>query len=478
MPKLSQTTQSLQPVPDRQHAAWSAHRQKIERIQQQLAEVAEAGESIHIFKGGVSHFVPLPGDTRRQGRAIDVSDLKACISIDPVRRVCIAEPGASFDEILQATLAKGLMPAVVPELKGITLGGAVAGCAIESGSFRYGSFHDTCLEYELLSAQGELITCSPEHEPLMFGMMHGSYGTLGILTRLSFRLIPARPYVHVSYHHFRSFFDFKEAMLRHCRAGDVDFIDGIIHGPQDCVLCLGQLVEHPPFVSRYDGGEIYYKSSREKLDDYLSTYDYCFRYDADCHWLSRKLPVLEKSLVRRLAGSLVLGSTNLIRWEEKLRPILQPGRPDVICDVFLPQRQLGAFWEWYAREFDFYPLWVVPSRLFEAYPWLTSEKWAQFQDEFVVDCAVYGKPENDASKDYSQLLEQRTDALGGIKTLISRNHFSREHFWQIYDRANYAAMRLRLDPAGRFPDLYDKMHRRPAASQADSDSPGTEAKAA
>ena len=35
------------------------------------------------------------------------------------------------------------MPAVVPQLKSITLGGAVAGVGIEATSFRYGLVHDT-----------------------------------------------------------------------------------------------------------------------------------------------------------------------------------------------------------------------------------------------------------------------------------------------------------------------------------------------
>ena len=30
-------------------------------------------------------------------------------------------------------------------------------------------------------------------------MIHGSYGTLGILTRLVFRLVPAKPYVELEY---------------------------------------------------------------------------------------------------------------------------------------------------------------------------------------------------------------------------------------------------------------------------------------
>ena len=58
----------------------------------------------------------------------------------------------TFVDLVAATLRHGLVPIVVPELKTITIGGAVAGCSIESMSFRYGGFHDTCLEYEVITA--------------------------------------------------------------------------------------------------------------------------------------------------------------------------------------------------------------------------------------------------------------------------------------------------------------------------------------
>ncbi|MEZ0371937.1 MAG: FAD-binding oxidoreductase, partial [Candidatus Sericytochromatia bacterium] len=431
------------------------HQRKLEDVIQQMEAMAEQGMPGHIDKGGVSHFVPLPGDTRRQGKSLDIAKLNEFLQIDPVERIAVAEPGMSFAEVLKRTLPLGLMPAVVPELKGITLGGAIAGASIESSSFRYATFHDSCLEYEVLTADGVVLTCSREKDPLLFEMMHSSYGTLGILTRLTFRLIPAGPYVHVSYLHCRNFLDFKDAMLQHCRSGSCDFIDGIIHGPQNCVLCLGHFVNHAPFVSTYDGTQIYYKSTQWLMDDYLSTYDYCFRYDTECHWLSRSVPLLENSLFRRVAGRLFLGSTNLIKWSRRIESLLKlKKRPDVVCDVFIPSRNLGAFWEWYERVFDYYPLWIVPARLLHPYPWLSEAKRTELNDEFVIDCAVYGKANSLPNVDFSQLLEAKTEELGGIKTLISRNHYSPEQFWRIFDKPNYDLIKQRVDPQGLFPDLY------------------------
>ncbi len=84
---------------------------------------------------------------------------------------------------------------------------------------------------------------------------------------------------------------------------------------------------------------------------------------------------------------------------------------------------------------------------------------ARWKDELFIDCAVYGKLNSDPAVDWSQVLEEKTYALDGIKTLISRNHHSREQFWQIYNRDNYQSAKAELDPKGIFPSLYEKFHR-------------------
>ena len=112
------------------------------------------------------------------------------------------------------------MPIVVPELKTITIGGAVSGCSIESMSFEYGGFHDTCLEYEVITATGEVLVCTPDNEHrLVFQMMHGSFGTLGILSKLTFKLVPAKPFVHVVYETHATLAEYQAAIRTPLRRG-------------------------------------------------------------------------------------------------------------------------------------------------------------------------------------------------------------------------------------------------------------------
>jgi FAD/FMN-containing dehydrogenase len=437
------------------------HDVRVAAVVAQVRRLAAARTPAHVDKGGVHHVVPLAaGERRFTGRRIDVSPLRHVLAVDVERRLCVAEPGVTFRALVEATLPLGLVPAVVPELEGITIGGAVAGCSVESASFRYGGFHDTCVEYEIVAGTGEIVTCSPEREPFLFAMIHGSYGSLGVLTGLTFRLVPATAHVRVEYVRHPDAATFHEALLARCAAGDVDFVDGIVHAPDHWTLCLGRFVPAATRASSYRWLDVYYKSTRTRAADVLTTPDYFFRYDTEAHWLSRTVPPLEWKPVRLLLGKLFLGSTNMIRWSSRLAPVLRlKRRPDVVCDYLIPAPRAPEFYAWYLRELRYFPLWVVPYRVPQPYAWIADSHRARFAGGMYVDVAVYGMPNDDPAVDRSAQLEEKTYELGGIKTLISRNHYDEARFWDIYHRPNYVRAKARLDPHGVFRDLYEKLHR-------------------
>ena len=440
----------------------AGHDRRVSHVAAQVRALAARRARAHVDKGGVHHVVPLPaGDTRFSSERVDASGLHRILAVDPEARTCTAEPGVTFAEAVAATLRHGLVPAVVPELEGITLGGAVAGCSIESSSFREGGFHDTCLEYELVTGEGEVLSCSRDREPFLFEMVHGSYGTLGVLTKVTFRLEPAKPFVRVEYLRYTEPEGFHQALLERCEAHDVDFIDGIAHSPSEWVLCLGSFVDDAPRASSYRWLDVYYRSTRRLAVDRLATPDYFFRYDTEAHWLSRTIPALEWKPVRLLVGKAFLGSTNMIRWSRRLAPVFRRirSRPDVVCDYFIPSARVPEFYRWYLREMPYFPLWVVPYRVPRVYPWLSDELAGRLEGDRFVDLAVYGMRNEDPGVDRSEQLEEKAFELGGIKTLISRNHYSPERFWSIYNEANYRKAKERLDPSGVFPDLYEKLGR-------------------
>ena len=88
---------------------------------------------------------------------LDVSGFTEVLAIDAQARTCDVQGMITYERLVEATLPYGLMPLVVPQLKTITLGGAVAGLGIESTSFRNGLPHESVRELEILTGDGRVV---------------------------------------------------------------------------------------------------------------------------------------------------------------------------------------------------------------------------------------------------------------------------------------------------------------------------------
>jgi len=426
------------------------HGRKVERISTQLRG-RRSTAPLSRRKRVPSHQVPKVHDKKYSDDKIDLYDLDRVIEIDPEKRICIAEPGVPFNELVDQTLPLGLVPIVVPELETITIGGAVAGCSIESMSYVYGGFHDTCLEYEIITAKGDVLTCTPDNEnTLIFQMMHGSFGTVGILSRLVFRLVPAKPIVHVRYEHHSTIDSYLESIWNHYKNRDVDFMDGMIHSLSHLVLSVGDFVDTAPYTNRYDWLKIYYQSTATRNEDYIRTKDYFFRYNQGV------TNVHPKSFLARLIFGKFVGSTEILWIAEKLRWIfLNDDRPMITVDTFLPFSKLKEFLIWYEKDFGHFPLWVVPYRRVHDYEWLADSFWKNMDDELMIDIAIYGMKQR-GTTNYYRLMEEKLKELGGVKTLISYNYYQEDEFWEIFNRRNFDAVKAITDPDNIFRNLYQK----------------------
>lgn len=101
------------------------------------------------------------------------------------------EPLATMGQV-SATLSKiGWTIAIVPELDDLTVGGLVMGTGVESSSHIFGLFQHICVSYELVLADGSLVKCSRDEKSDLFYAIPWSYGTLGFLTAVEIKILPA-----------------------------------------------------------------------------------------------------------------------------------------------------------------------------------------------------------------------------------------------------------------------------------------------
>ncbi|MDD2441444.1 MAG: FAD-binding oxidoreductase [Eubacteriales bacterium] len=425
------------------------HEAKVSRIARQLRD-RKSTATLSRRKKSVSHQVPKVGKAHVPDEQLDIRDFDQILAIDPVRRTCVAEPGVTFAKLVRETLRHGLVPAVVPELKTITIGGAVAGCSIESMSFQVGGFHDTCLAYEVVTAKGDVLVTTPDNEhQLIFQMMHGTFGTLGIITKITFALIPAEPFVHIIYEKHTSLAAYQASIRAHERAKDIDFMDGIIHSPERYVLCTGRFVDQAPYRHRYDWMRIYYLSTASRQEDYLRTPDYFFRYNKGV------TNVHPQSFLGRLLFGKLINSTSTLWFANTFKRFLPEKVIPITVDTFIPFSRMGTFMDWYVREVNHFPLWCVPYRVVRRYEWLAEDFLSDVTDELFLDIALYGM-RRDNPGHYYRIIEQELMALHAIKTLISTNSYTEEEFWTVWNKKNYDQVKRQTDPDNIFRDLYEK----------------------
>ncbi|MDH4191206.1 MAG: FAD-binding oxidoreductase [Betaproteobacteria bacterium] len=396
---------------------------------------------------------------------LDVRQFSHVLGVDRGAGWVDAEGMTPYVDLVEATLAQGLMPAVVPQLKWITLGGAVAGVGIEASSFKSGLVHETVAGIEVLLGDGSVVLATPEneHRDLFFGFPN-SYGTLGYALRLRARTLPVLPFVRLEHRHYERPDAFFADLAVAC-AGNADFIDGVVFGAKSMAVTIGRFIVEAPYTSDYGFERIYYRSIRERDEDFLTVRDFLWRWDTDWFWCSKNLGA-QHPLIRRLLGRERLNSrfyAGVMRWNARwgvtrMRDRLLGRHPEpVIQDVDIPIGRAAEFLDFFHREIGILPVWICPIRAapaaprFPLYPTPAGTLLVNFGFWDVVRSRT-----RHAAGHFNRLIERKVSELGGIKSLYSDSYFGREEFWSIYDRSAYAALKARYDPRSALPDLYDK----------------------
>lgn len=397
---------------------------------------------------------------------LDVRDFNQVLRVDASAGYVEVEGMTPYVKLVAECLKHDVMPAVVPQLKSITIGGATVGCGIESSSFRYGLVHETVQEMEILLGNGSAVLCTPdnEHRDLFYGFPN-SYGTLGYALKLKAKVVPVKNYVKLSHFRHTEPDAYFAELARQCERADVDFVDGVVFGRHEMVITAGQFTDHAPYASDYTYENIYYKSLRERSEDYLTTEDYIWRWDTDWFWCSKNL-YAQNPLIRRLYGRKRLNSvtyTKIMRWNgrwkithclDKLRGIHGEA---LIQDVEIPMERAPEFLAFYHDVIGFMPVWICPTRAydknvrFDLYPLDPKMLYINFGFWDVIRGRQKLSPGF-----YNRQVEEKVTALGGMKSLYSDSYFTPEQFWQIYNKPAYDRLKEKYDPDGALKDIYRK----------------------
>ncbi len=393
------------------------------------------------------------------------------IWVDPDARIADVAGMCTYEDLVAATLPYGLSPLVVPQLKTITLGGAVTGLGIESASFRNGLPHESVLEMDILTGAGELLTVSPQQHADLYRAFPNSYGTLGYSTRLRIELETVKPFVALRHVRFHSLADMVAAMDRIVDTGGfdgvpVDYLDGVVFSADESYLCVGVRTTTPGPVSDYTGQQIYYRSIQHDTgikEDRLTILDYFWRWDTDWFWCSRSFgaqnPRIRRFWPRRYRRSSVYWK--LVSLDQRFaisdRIEKRKGRPPrerVVQDIEVPIERTEEFLTWFLDNVPITPIWLCPLRLRDQDGW---PLYPIRPGRTYVNVGFWSSvPAGATEGATNRSIEAKVGELDGHKSLYSDSYYTREEFDELYGGETYKTVKKTYDPDSRLLDLYAK----------------------
>ncbi|WP_330185568.1 FAD-binding oxidoreductase [Nocardia sp. NBC_01503] len=471
-------------APAAQESGFAAHQAGVDRLLASYraiprdANVRLAKKTSNLFRARAENTAP----------GLDVSGLTQVIAVDPQAKTADVAGMTTYEDLVAVTLRYGLAPLVVPQLKTITLGGAVTGLGIESTSFRNGLPHESVLEIDVLTGAGEIITATPDGE--YADLFHGfpnSYGTLGYSTRLKIQLEAVEPYValrHIRFHELRELeTTMAQIIADHSYAGErVDYLDGVVFTADESYLVLGRGTDEPGPVSDYTDMDIFYRSiqhdSAEPKRDRLTIADYLWRWDTDWFWCSRAFGA-QNPKIRRFWPKKYRRSSfywKLIALDHKYhigdRMEARQGnlpRERVVQDIEVPIERTADFLDWFLREIPIEPIWLCPLRLrapsdsrlagadgperpWPLYPLEPDRNYVNVGFWSAVPTTP-GQQEGAANR----AIEHEVSELDGHKSLYSDSYYAQDEFAELYYGGDtYAQLKRTYDPDSRLLDLYSK----------------------
>ncbi|KAI1625584.1 delta24-sterol reductase [Exophiala viscosa] len=461
------------------------HKTIVSTLSQQVEKFYASDIPFRIFHGSTNATRP---SVRTLKSTIDISSLNNVLSVSTSNRTCLVEPNVPMDALVAATLPYGLVPPVVPEFPGITVGGAFAGTAGESSSFKYGFFDRAVNFIEVILADGQVVVASKAQNQDLFNGMAGTFGTLGVTTLFEIWLIPAGDFVQLSYIPVSGIEKAQDIMQEIADDQEVGFLDGIMFYPQNGVVMAGKMVNRneadselaistftkpwdPWFYLHAEQSTLKHAEMVTKLSqaqnnkvqattyqDLVPLTDYLFRYDRGAFWTGRYAYSYFLMPFNRLTRWLL---DSFMHTRVMYHALHRSGLMQrfIIQDMAVPNKNIPEFSAWLDSELPhIYPRWLCPLKTNEnvsMHPHLAPA--ARSTDDVLLNIGVWGPTPRDMLQvAVNRKIEQKLKSLHGMKWLYAQTFYTEDEFWQIYDRNWYEALRKRYG-AEKLPSVYEKV---------------------
>ena len=410
---------------------------------------------------------------------IDTRNLAHVLEVSVDKKTVVVEPNVPMDRLLDITLPYGLMPPVVMEFPGITVGGGFSGTSGESSSFKYGLFESNVNSIEIIVPNGDVITASKsDHSDLFLGAA-SSFGTLGVTTLLELQLIEAKKYVELTYHPVVSMSEAIQRLEVATKDLSNDFVDAILFSQHEGVVCIGRLTNVNQSTIQQFGrpwdpwfylhAQKLIKNRSTPITETIPLRDYLFRYDRGGFWVGSFAFKYFRCPFNRVTRWFL---DDFLHVRVMYHALHQSGLSSryFVQDVGIPYELASDFAGFLDHTFGYYPVWLCPLSQRQQ---LGQSTFSDFEvngqsteTRRLLNFGIWGRgPTNwEQFVEANRTLEHKVQELNGKKWLYAHTYYTEEEFWKIYDREKYDELREKYH-ATHLPTVYDKVRMRPALTR-------------
>eukprot|EP00850_Spirogloea_muscicola_P019288 SM000187S03905 [mRNA] locus=s187:87488:91934:- [translate_table: standard] len=408
---------------------------------------------------------------------VDLNDFCQILDVDTVNLVARVEPLVSMGQLSKVTVPLGCALAVVPELDDLTVGGLINGYGIEGSSHIYGLFTDTVIAYEIVLADGRLVRATKDNEFAdLFYAIPWSQGTLGFLVAAEIKMISVSPYMKLTYTPVRgSLREMSQAYIDSFCPRDrdqdnpskasmrvPDFVEGMIYTATEGVMMTGR------YASTAEA-----KQRGNKVNSCGWWWKPWF-YQHAATALKGKLilPMGDNFLFRFFLGWMMPPKVSFLKLTqgEAIRNYYHERH---MCqDLLVPIYKIADALEFCDREYEVYPIWLCPHRLFKTPirgligPEPDFEKHNRQGDtkyaQMWTDIGVYYAPgpvlrgeEYDGCAAVDRMEQFLIDSHS-FQALYAVTELTERDFWRMFNIQLYATCREKYNAVGTFMGIYYK----------------------
>jgi len=127
------------------------------------------------------------------GILLDLTSLDRIHAIEPSGLSADCQAGVKWETLVRQSVPQGLVPPVLTNNLGVTVGGTLSVAGLGVASFRHGAQGDNVTELEVVTGAGDIVVCSETKDREVFDAARSTLGQFGVITRARVKLRRCKP---------------------------------------------------------------------------------------------------------------------------------------------------------------------------------------------------------------------------------------------------------------------------------------------